>query len=209
MFKVPKDGCKKFMKVTIIKYNAGNTKSVTNALLRLGITPTISADPNIINSSDRVIFPGVGEASTAMNSLRENSLVDVIKSLKQPVLGICLGLQLMCNHSEEGNTTGLGIFDVKVKRFNFNSAEKALKVPQIGWNCAKLLNENDDDRRNWYYFVHSYYAELCNDTYLATEYGIKFSSALKKENFLAVQFHPEKSAEDGEVLLKNFLEQKY
>jgi glutamine amidotransferase len=191
------------MNISIIKYNAGNIQSVLFALERIGITANVTHDPELLRSSDKVIFPGVGEASTAMQYLKERNLDKLIISLKQPVLGICLGMQLLCNYSEENNTTCMGVFKTQVKKFT-----GALKTPQIGWNnIAAKANPlfNEITNTPYCYFVHSYYADLCNDTIAQTEYGITFSSALAKDNFFGVQFHPEKSAATGEQILKNFL----
>ena len=189
--------------IAIIQHNAGNIRSVINALGRLGAEYVLTDEPEKIRKADKVIFPGVGEASSAMSYLRERKLDELIPLLKQPFLGICLGLQLMCSHSEEGDTKGLGIFSEKVKRFPPDD-----KVPHMGWNNftaikGDLLNglSSDDD----VYFVHSYYAECGNDTVGTTQYIVPFSSALHKDNFHAVQFHPEKSAGAGEQILKNFL----
>jgi imidazole glycerol-phosphate synthase subunit HisH len=191
------------MKVAIIKYNAGNTCSVSFALQRLGIEPVITDDAELLQTADKIIFPGVGEASTAMQYLQERNLDTLIKKLQQPVLGICLGMQLMCTHSEENDTACLGIFDAEVKKFN-----EDLKVPQMGWNKLKktissLFTNLPDEP--YCYFVHSYYAALCQQTTAVTEYGNSFSAALQKDNFYGVQFHPEKSAAVGEQILKNFL----
>lgn len=194
------------MKVVIVKYNAGNVRSVSFALERLGIVPLISDDVELIRSADKVIFPGVGEASSAMKYLKERKLDQVIVSLKQPVLGICLGMQLMCSYSEEGETNGLGIFDQKVLKFISNSNE--LKVPQMGWNnihdlkspLFKNVKENE-----YMYFVHGFYVEKGEYTIAITDYILPYSSALQKNNFYAVQFHPEKSAEAGQQLITNFL----
>jgi glutamine amidotransferase len=191
------------MKVAIIKYNAGNVQSVLIALERIGCSAVITGDVTEIQSADKVIFPGVGEASSAMAFLKKNNLDAVIKNLKQPVLGICLGMQLLCNHSEEGNVDCLEIFDTEVKKFT-----EALKTPQVGWNNIYNLETGlfkDISENSYCYFVNSYYAELCDDSIGQSEYGIKFSSALQKDNFYGVQFHPEKSAEAGEMILKNFL----
>lgn len=192
------------MSVVIINYNAGNVQSVTYALLRLGVEPLLSDDPEEILSADKVIFPGVGEASTAMRFLKERGLDEVIKSLKQPVFGVCLGLQLMCKHSEENNTDCLGIFDVEVKKF-----EPKLKVPQMGWNSLEKMNSPLFDglqSEPYVYYVHSYYAELSEWTVAETEYVNRFSAALQKDNFYALQAHPEKSGKVGEKILENFLQ---
>jgi glutamine amidotransferase len=191
--------------IAIVKYNAGNIRSVTNALHRLGVDALVTDDPKPLREAEKVIFPGVGEASSAMRYLRERGLDEVLKNLNQPFLGICLGLQLMCKHSEEGNTDCLGIFNENVKRFP--SAKE--KVPHMGWNnCSKLkgplfkgISPADD-----FYFVHSYYAELGSQTTAQCDYILPFSAALQKDNFHAVQFHPEKSADVGQQLIKNFLQ---
>jgi imidazole glycerol-phosphate synthase subunit HisH len=199
-----------FMKVAIIKYNAGNIRSVSFALERIGITPIISDDAEEIRSADKVIFPGVGEASTAMEYLKSRKLDEVITSLTQPVLGICLGMQLMCKHSEEGNTTCLGLFDQNVKLFSsVKSADDVLyKVPQMGWNTITDLKTQlfKNVKENAYmYFVHSYYVESGKGTIATTNYGIDYSSALNKNNFYAVQFHTEKSSDEGQLILENFI----
>ena len=191
------------MSVVIVDYNAGNVQSVTYALERLGVSPVLSANPEVIRSADRVIFPGVGEASTAMRFLKERKLDEVIKDLKQPVFGVCLGLQLMCAHSEENNTDCLGIFDVQVKKF-----EPTLKVPQMGWNnlehtTGPLFKGIETD--SYVYYVHSYYAETSPYTIATTDYVNTFSAALNKDNFYALQAHPEKSGKVGERILQNFL----
>ncbi len=194
------------MKLVIIKYNAGNIQSVLFALERIGMEGMVTDDPFLIQSADKVIFPGVGEASSAMNYLRDRKLDQLIRELKQPVLGICLGLQLMCKYSEENKTECLGIFDTEVKKFN---VESGLKVPQIGWNKVEDTSEplfKGIFEEPYCYFVHSYYAELCAETAAVTEYGVRFSSALGKNNFYGVQFHPEKSAAAGEHILKNFIQ---
>lgn len=195
------------MKVVIIKYNAGNIQSVLFALERIGINALVTDNPDQIHAADKVIFPGVGEASTAMNYLRERELDKQIISLKQPVLGICLGMQLLCSHSEENDTECLGIFDpVTVKRFA--PAGKNEKVPQIGWNNIYDLKGplfEGIAENNYCYFVHGYYAEQNPYSIATTDYVLPYSSAMKKDNFYGVQFHPEKSAAAGEQLLKNFL----
>lgn len=191
------------MKIAIVNYGAGNIQSIRFAVQRLGQEAVLSSDADEIMAADKVIFPGVGEASSAMRMLKSTGLDKVIPTLKQPVLGICLGMQLMCETSEEGNTTGLGIFDAKVIRFNKN-----LKVPQIGWNkiydlkssLFEGVNENE-----YIYLVHSYYIPECSETIASTEYGVEYTSAIKKNNFYGVQFHPEKSSVAGEKILKNFL----
>ena len=195
------------MKIAIIKYNAGNIQSVKFALNRIGIEPMVTDNIADIQSADKVIFPGVGEASGAMNYLKENNLDTVIKQLTQPVLGICLGMQLLCKHSEEGNTDCLNIFESTVKKFSFTNSPE-LKVPQIGWNTVSGLKTNLFSKikeKEYMYFVHGYYAELCSNTIAETEYGFNYSSALNKNNFYGVQFHPEKSADAGQTLLENFI----
>ncbi|MBR4048110.1 MAG: imidazole glycerol phosphate synthase subunit HisH [Bacteroides sp.] len=194
------------MKVVIIKYNAGNICSVDYALKRLGVDAEISADPDVIRSADKVIFPGVGEAETTMEHLKATGLDQLIKELKQPVLGICLGMQLMCSHSEEGNADCLGIFDVDVKRFVPKRHED--KVPHMGWNTIAQTNSalfNGFDKDEYVYFVHSYYVPVNEHTAAVTDYIHPFSAALHKDNFYATQFHPEKSGGVGERILKNFL----
>ncbi len=201
------------MQIAIIKYNAGNIQSVLFALERIGHTATVTDDPIQINSADKVIFPGVGEASTAMRYLKERELDKLIVSLKQPVLGICLGMQLLCEYSEENNTNCLGIFNTKVRLFLPPlRQEKGLggeaKVPQTGWNTITNLKTslfNEVKENSYCYFVHSYYAEVCDNTIATTEYIQPYSAALNKDNFYGVQFHPEKSAAIGEQILKNFL----
>lgn len=192
------------MKLVIIKYNAGNIQSVSFALERLGVEFIITDDPIAIQSADKVIFPGVGEASTTMNYLRSKKLDQLIISLKQPVLGICLGMQLMCKYSEENDTTCLGVFDETVKRF---IPEGDMKVPHMGWNNLSLsdswLDPNIDAK--YAYFVHSYYVPVNEFTSAVTEYTTPFSAAMHQDNFYAVQFHPEKSAITGELVLKSFL----
>lgn len=195
------------MKTVIIKYNAGNIRSVLFALDRIGVEGVVTDNPEEIRAADRVIFPGVGEASTAMNYLKERKLDLLIRDLKQPTLGICLGMQLMCKHSEENDTPCLGIFDVEVKKFQ-SPVDNLLKIPQIGWNNITGLYSSifEHVRENSYmYFVHSYYAALSADTVATTNYVINYSSALQKDNFYAVQFHPEKSADAGQQILENFL----
>ncbi len=194
------------MKVVILDYNAGNVRSVGFALERMGIAPVVSADTAEIASADKIIFPGVGEASSAMERLRENQLDKLIPSLKQPVLGICLGMQLMCAHSEEGDTKGLGIFPANVRRFI--SMENNFKVPHVGWNTIASLEGplfKGVPEPAYVYYVHSFYAELCAETCAVTDYILPYSAALRKENFYAVQFHPEKSGVAGEFILRNFL----
>jgi glutamine amidotransferase len=191
------------MKVSIIKYNAGNIQSVLFALERIGVTALVTDDVEVLQKSDKVIFPGVGEASSAMHYLKERKLDEVIVNLKQPVLGICLGMQLMCQHSEEGNTNCLGVFDNNIKLF-----EGDVKVPQIGWNniydlktdLFKNVKENE-----YMYLVHSYYAEVSEHTIAKTNYGLEYSSSLQKNNFYGVQFHPEKSSDAGQTILENFI----
>ncbi|MGB5434959.1 MAG: imidazole glycerol phosphate synthase subunit HisH [Maribacter sp.] len=192
------------MKIVIINYGAGNIQSIKFAIQRLGYEAILSQDAEEIQNADKVIFPGVGEASSAMKMLKQSGLDTLISQLEQPVLGICLGMQLMCHSSEEGNTKGLGIFDVDVVKFT-----NEVKVPQIGWNEISNLktglftgvSENDH-----IYLVHSFYAPLCKETIATSEYGLSYSAALAKDNFYGVQFHPEKSSLVGERIIKNFLE---
>ena len=192
------------MKLVIINYGAGNIKSLQFAFKRLGVEAILSDDTETIKKADKVIFPGVGEASSAMKKLKETGLHKLIPTLKQPVLGICLGMQLMCNYTEEGQTEGLGIFDVDVLKFD----STLVKVPQIGWNTITNLKSElfqQVSEHSFMYLVHSYYAPISTETISTSEYQIQYSSALRKDNFYGVQFHPEKSSNDGEQLLKNFL----
>ena len=192
------------MKLVIINYGAGNIKSIQFAFKRLGYDAILSNNPDEIKAADKVIFPGVGEASSAMKMLKESGLDTLIPTLKQPVLGICLGMQLMCKSSEEGSTKGLGIFDVDVKRFN-----NTVKVPQMGWNTITDLKSDlfkGVKNQEFMYSVHSFYAENCKESIATTTYSIDFTSALKHNNFYGVQFHPEKSSTAGEQILKNFIE---
>jgi glutamine amidotransferase len=194
------------MNVTIVQYNAGNIQSVLYALERLGVTATVTDDPAMIQAADKVIFPGVGEASTAMAYLKERNLDQLIVSLKQPILGICLGMQLMCKHSEENDTKCLGIFEEQV--LAFKATEKIHKVPQMGWNNISNLKTdlfNGVPENSFAYFVHGYYAGLGDNTIATTDYIQAYSSGLHKDNFYGVQFHPEKSAEVGEQIIQNFL----
>jgi len=197
------------MNVVIIKYNAGNIESVSNALLRLGIQAEITGEQEKIRSADKVIFPGVGEASTTMAYLKREGLGKLIPTLEQPVLGICLGLQLMCSHSEEGDTACLGIFEEKVRRFDPDPGkEYVTKVPHMGWNTITMLKSNlfDPSLENQFvYFVHSFYATVGEHTAAVTDYITPFSAALQKGNFYATQFHPEKSGTAGSRILENFL----
>ena len=194
------------MKIVIVKYNAGNIQSVLFALERIGVQAEVTDDIEKLRSADKVIFPGVGEASTAMEYLKARNLDQVIKDLKQPVFGVCLGMQLMCTYSEENDTNCLGIFEEKVLRFDGTGTN--LKVPQMGWNniynlkspLMQKVNEN-----SYCYFVHSYYASIGNHTIATTDYTKPFSAALNKNNFYGVQFHTEKSADSGEQILKNFI----
>ncbi len=194
------------MNTVIIQYNAGNIQSVLYALERLGVSAIVTDNVEAIQAADKVIFPGVGEASTAMHYLKERGLDQVIKNLKQPVFGICLGMQLMCAYSEENDTTCLGIFEEQVKAFN--PTEATIKVPQIGWNTISDLKSDlfkGVNEESYTYFVHGYYAALGNHTIATTNYVQPYSSALHKGNFYGVQFHPEKSAKVGEQIIQNFL----
>lgn len=194
------------MKVVIIKYNAGNIRSVDFALQRLGVQALITDNHDEIRSADRVIFPGVGEASSAMQFLKSQKLDSLIVNLKQPVLGICLGMQLMCSHSEENNTDCLGIFDMHVKRISGTE----LKVPQIGWNRIFNLQSNLFESipdNEFMYFVHGYYVDKSPYSIALADYGIEYSAAIHKDNFYAVQFHPEKSGAAGQLILENFITQ--
>ncbi len=193
------------MKIVIIKYNAGNIQSVLFALERIGVYATVTANHEEIASADKVIFPGVGEANSAMNSLKENNLNYVIQSLKQPVLGICVGMQLLCKYSEENNTECLGIFNEPVKKFNSD----IFKVPQIGWNNIYDLQSpllNGIDENSYCYFVHSYYVPLNKHAIATANYVQPYAAAICKNNFYGVQFHAEKSAHVGEQILKNFIQ---
>jgi glutamine amidotransferase len=191
------------MKIVIINYGAGNIQSIMFAIERLGYKAVLSNNPDEIKAADKVIFPGVGEASYAMKMLKESGLDTLIPMLKQPVFGICLGMQLMCNHSEEGDTKGLGIFDVDVVKFT-----SKVKVPQMGWN--NIYNLKSDlfkgiAENEYMYLVHSFYAPLCAETIATTNYELEYSSALENDNFYGTQFHPEKSGDVGEQILGNFL----
>ena len=195
------------MEIAVVKYNAGNIRSVDYALKRLGVEAVITADKEVLQAADKVIFPGVGEAETTMNHLKASGLDKLIKDLRQPVLGICLGMQLMCRYSEEGEVDCLNIFDVDVKKFIPIKHED--KVPHMGWNTIGNVNSglfegftNDE----FVYFVHSFYVPVCEFTSATTEYIHPFSAALHKDNFYATQFHPEKSGKAGERILQNFLD---
>ena len=209
------------MKIAIIDYKAGNIRSVIFALERLGVQPILTADAETILSADKVIFPGQGEASSAMRNLRERGLDKLIPNLKQPFLGVCVGMQLLCDYSEENDTPCLGVIPQRVLKFPVispSNTEGSLKVPQVGWNKLNMGNEqlvmgNDqasilspDLNDQWFYFVHSYYVEKGEYTTATAEYGVEFSACLKKDNFHAAQFHPEKSSVHGEQLIRNFLE---
>jgi len=192
------------MKIVIIDYNAGNTKSVKFALQRLGYESVLSADADVIQAADKVIFPGVGEASWAMKELKNKGLDKLIPQLKQPFLGICLGMQLLCKSTQEGDVDTLSIFPVQVKKFEID-----LKIPQIGWNNVAFQEQalfKDIQNQAYFYFVHSYYVPLFENTIATSNYEINFSAAIHKDNFWASQFHPEKSGQIGEIVLKNFLE---
>ena len=197
------------MNLTIVQYNAGNIQSVLYALERLGVAATVTDDPAMIQAADKVIFPGVGKASTAMAYLKERNLDQIIIALKQPVLGICLGMQLMCKHSAENDTKCLGIFEEQV--LAFKTTENTLKVPQIGWNNITNLKSalfNGVPENSFTYFVHGFYAGQGDNTIATTDYIQPYSSALQKNNFYGVQFHPEKSAGVGEQIIQNFLSLK-
>lgn len=191
--------------IAIVDYKMGNLRSVENALRRLGADFVVTADADVIRRADKVLLPGVGNAAEAMENLRAADLVDVIRSLRQPVLGICVGMQVMCRHSEEGDVDCLGIFDARVKRF---VPAPEVKVPHMGWNRIGNLETKlfkDLDGGSYVYFVHSYYPELCPDTIATATHGVMFSAALKYENFYGTQFHPEKSGDVGERIIANFL----
>ena len=193
------------MNLKIIQYNAGNIQSVLNALQRLGASAEVTADPRAIQGADKVIFPGVGEASSAMQSLRDSGLDDVLRSLQQPVLGICVGMQLLCTHSEENDTTCLDIIPGRVMKF---SAE-GIKVPQMGWNRIYNLRSplfEGIEEESYIYNVHSYYAAPGPHTIASCFYGTEYAAAIQKNNFYGVQFHTEKSAETGDAIIRNFLE---
>lgn len=195
------------MKIAIIKYNAGNNFSVECALRRLGYEAVVTDDPAEICGADKVIFPGVGEARSAMAYLREHGLDNVIKNLRQPVLGICIGQQLMCRHSDEGDVDCLGIFDVDVKRFD--ASEGDMKIPHMGWNTISLIKDDffpEELNGKYVYYVHSYYVPVNDYTIATTGYITTYSAALHKDNFYATQFHPEKSGDIGELILKSFIE---
>ncbi|WP_300978379.1 imidazole glycerol phosphate synthase subunit HisH [Flavobacterium sp.] len=192
--------------LVIINYGAGNIQSIMFAIERLGYNAVLSNNPEEIKAADKVIFPGVGEASYAMKMLKKSGLDSLIPTLKQPVLGICLGMQLMCHSSEEGNTKGLGIFDVDVVKFS-----SKVKVPQMGWNTIYNLKSDlfkGIAENEYMYLVHSFYAPLCKETIATTNYELEYSSALEKDNFFGTQFHPEKSGDVGEQILNNFLNLK-
>ena len=191
--------------IAIVDYKMGNLRSVENALRRLGAEFVVTADADVIKCADRVLLPGVGNAAEAMENLRKADLVNVIRSLRRPVLGICVGMQVMCRHSEEGDAKCLGIFDAHVKRFVPTAEEK---VPHMGWNSIGNLESKlfkDIKGGEMVYYVHSYYPELCPDTIATTRHGVMFSAALKYENFYGTQFHPEKSGDVGERIIANFL----
>ena len=192
------------MQVAVVKYNAGNVYSVLNALKRIGIDPILTDDAKLIRQADRVIFPGQGEASNAMAYLRQHGLDEVIRSLRQPVLGICIGQQLLCRHSEEGDVDCIGIFDAEVKRFQPTMHQE--KVPCMGWNQLRDVKSPLFENNSYVYFVHNYYVPLCNETIATADYILPYSAALHKDNFYSCQFHPEKSGDVGERIIKRFIE---
>lgn len=196
------------MNIKILKYNSGNICSVVNVLQRIGIETEVTDDPEKLLSSDGIIFPGQGEASSAMKYLKEHKLDDLIRGLKQPLLGICIGQQLLCRHSEEGNVDCLGVFDADVVKFQPSSKEE--KIPVMGWNkieCGNsLLLENISDLDRYVYFIHSYYVPICYNTIATANYIVPYSAAMQKNNFYATQFHPEKSGKVGEKILENFID---
>lgn len=217
--RVPPSGARGIKgQIVIIDYGAGNIQSIKFAIERLGFTAILSHDPQEIENADKVIFPGVGEASSAMKKLKESGLDTLIPTLKQPVLGICLGMQLMCNYSEEGDTEGLGIFDADVVRFPADrvsgrelasSVDRSIKIPQIQWNSISNLTSplfKNVEEQAFIYMVHSYYAPVTDQTIAVCAYGIPYSAAFAKANFYGTQFHPEKSSRVGEQILKNFLQ---
>lgn len=193
--------------IAIIDYDTGNLRSVCNALDRIGAEYVLTDDPQLIRNADRVLLPGVGEASTAMQKLQERGLCDVIRSLKTPVLGICIGMQLMCSHSEEGNVDCLGIFDSRVRKFEADPSA-GVKVPHMGWNALSELQTGLFDglaEGDFVYFVHSFAVDVCSQTIAVSDNGRRFSAAMHKDNFYGAQFHPEKSGEVGEKILRNFM----
>ena len=192
------------MNIAIVKYNAGNIYSVVNALKRLGIEPLLTDDAEQLSRADKVLFPGQGHAGEAMSYLKARRLDEVIRDLKQPVFGICVGQQLLCRHSEEGDTDCIGIFDAEVKRFQPQRHED--KVPCMGWNKLQPKQNELWFEQGWAYFVHSYYVPLCADTAAVADYILPYSAAMHRDNFYACQFHPEKSGKTGEQILRNFLE---
>jgi len=195
------------MNIAVIDYGGGNVFSVVHALRRLGANPTLTDSAEIISKADKVVFPGQGEASSSMQNLRQKGLDEVIRNLRQPILGICIGQQLMCSHSEEGDTDCLGIFDVPVLRLR--PEDRTLKVPHMGWNSLEIVKDEglfkDFKGGEYVYFVHSFYVPVCDWTIATTEYAQPFSAALHRDNFYATQFHPEKSGSVGERILQNFL----
>lgn len=196
--------------IVVVDYQTGNLRSVLNAIKRVGYDAVVSSDLDTIRSAEKVILPGVGDASVAMGKLKERNLDTLIKTLTQPVLGICVGMQVMCNYSEEGSVECMGIFNTSVRHLrNFPEQQSKIKIPHMGWNKIQCVSDplfNEIEQDDYIYYVHSFAAEICEHTIATTNYGVSFSAALRNNNFVATQFHPEKSGSVGEKILKNFLE---